>query len=301
MVMNSNVIIFNESFESSDQLTLESNTICFHGASVDDRGNSALSLININPENKIGISYDFDEMLLSVDEHTDIADKVNELISPYVTGDIPIILEATTLGFPELFLCIKALIDLEIKKFSIVYIEPSEYNRTNPSADSFALSELNAGYKPIPNAIVDLAGEDVEAGVFFLGYEQNRLERAFEEYQMITNKELKLIFGIPAFKPGWELNSIVPHLPFIKDYHVSYCAANDPSSALECLEATLESINADNKMFIAPIGTKPCGIASALFASLNPHRVGLLYDHRKKKEKRSKGVSTCHRYVVNIK
>jgi hypothetical protein len=211
------------------------------------------------------------------------------------------VLEATTLGVSELFFIIKSLIDSQIDNFLIIYVEPQNYRRTTPAADSFALTELNVGYKPIPNAIVDLSGDDVEAGVFFLGFEPDRLERAFEEYQMISSKDLKLVFGIPAFQAGWELNSIVPHLEVIANHTISYCAANDPSSAYDALEETRVSLKKGNKMFVAPIGTKPCGIASAIFASLYPSQVGLLYDHRTKKSKRSSGVSTWHRYSIKIR
>jgi hypothetical protein len=53
-------------------------------------------------------------------------------------------------------------------------------------------------------------------------------------------------------------------------------------------------------MFIAPIGTKPCGVATAVFASLYPAESGILYDHPKKKTKRSFGVHVWHKYIVNV-
>ena len=117
---------------------------------------------------------------------------------------------------------------------------------------------------------------------------------------MISAKDIKVVFGIPAFQPGWELNSIVPHLELIENCNVQYCAANDPSSAYDALEVTRTSLSIGNRMFVAPIGTKPCGVAAAIFASVYPNQVGLLYDHRKKKEKRSKGVSVWHRYSIKI-
>jgi len=69
------------------------------------------------------------------------------------------------------------------------------------------------GYQPIPCSVVDLGGDDLEVGVFFLGFESERLDRALEEHQMIADKEVKVVFGIPAYHPGWELDAIIPHLP----------------------------------------------------------------------------------------
>ncbi|HBE90562.1 MAG TPA: hypothetical protein DDW41_05115 [Candidatus Andersenbacteria bacterium] len=298
--MTTSVLFYTSSFTAPSELPLYQNSVLFHGDAVDDRGASAVGFVNGNIRSRIFVEYDYDNMTIKVGDKEISADRAAELFGPYVAGR-NVVLESTTLGFSELFLIIRSLIDTGIKSFLIIYVEPQEYSRTKPGSDSFALSELNAGYKPIPRAVVDLAGEDVEAGVFFLGYEPERLERAFEEYQMLSSKDIKVVFGIPAFQPGWELNSIVPHLEVIEHCNVQYCAANDPSSAYDALEVTLKSLSAGNKMFVAPIGTKPCGVAAALFASMNPEQVGLLYDHRKKKNKRSSGVSVWHRYAIKIR
>lgn len=293
------VIFFHNEYTDSNDILINEDSILLHGEIVDDRGSSAVNIKNPLISERVLINYNCEEMLITVGKDTLTADKANELFIKYFSKKI--ILEATTLGFPELFFAIKSLIDLKVNDFLIIYVEPEEYNRTDPSADSFALTELNSGYKPIPNAIIDLTGSEVEAGVFFLGYESDRLERAFEEYQMIASKDLKVVFGIPAFQPGWELNSIIPHLDIIGNISISYCAANDPSSAFDVLEETRLSLTKNNKMFVAPIGTKPCGIAAAIYSCIYPSQVGLLYDHRKKKAKRSEGTSISHRYAITIR
>jgi hypothetical protein len=298
--MKSSVIFLNSSHANSNDLLLYPESVFFHGDAVDDRGESAINFESDLITERVLVSYDSKRMLLRVSDVTLDADQALALFTPYLANK-NIILEATTLGVPELFFAVKSLIDSNVYNFLIVYVEPEEYKRETPAADSFELTEKIVGYKPIPNAIVDLSGDDVEAGVFFLGFEPDRLERAFEEYQMISSKDLKVVFGIPAFQPGWELNAIVPHLEAIDNCSISYCAANDPSSAYDALEETRLSLREGNKMFVAPIGTKPCGIASAIFASLYPSQVGLLYDHRMKKNKRSEGVSIWHRYSIKIR
>ncbi|MGB7815559.1 MAG: hypothetical protein WBL28_04325 [Methylotenera sp.] len=259
----------------------------------------SVNIENGNISQRVIVNYDYEYMKISVGDKVIDADLATELFSPYIMQG-KVVLDATTLGFSELFFAIKSLVDLNVNDFLIIYVEPRDYSRTTPGADSFALSELNAGYKPIPRSVVDLAGDDVDAGVFFLGFEPERLERAFEEYQMLSTKDIKVVFGIPAFQPGWELNSIVPHLSVIENCTIAYCAANDPSSAYDALEVTRTSLGQEKKMFIAPIGTKPCGVAAALFASIYPSQAGLLFDHRKKKTKRSSGVNIWHRYSIKI-
>ncbi|WP_141133407.1 hypothetical protein [Pseudomonas segetis] len=272
--------------------------VFIHGSALDERGELAISFGDANAQ-RVLVQYDIETMALSVDNTTASADVGSDLFRHFTAGQL-VVLEATTLGFAELFSTIRALIDIGLKRIEIIYVEPLEYTKPK-GADQYALSDRIKGYLPIPNSIVDLTSDDLEAGVFFLGFESERLERALEEHQMITTKDIKVVFGIPAFQPGWELNSIVPHLTRLSEQgriEMAYCAANDPEAAFECLETTRTSLGYGKSMFIAPIGTKPCGIASAVFASIYPEQVGLLFDHPTRKSKRSEGSSLWHRYSV---
>jgi hypothetical protein len=299
MGVKRSVIFYNQKHQDSNEIEIEPGSLLIHGDSVDDRGESTLNLKNKNIDNRIEVSYDFNNMKITIGNDECDADFSKELFDKHLFGK-KIVLEATTLGFPELFLVIEYLVVSGIEQFLVLYVEPQEYNKESSNSDFFALSELNAGYIPIPKSIIDLSSKDVEAGVFFLGFESNRLEKAFEEYQMLAAKEVKVVIGVPAFQPGWELNSIVPHLNILDDFDVAYCAANDPDSAFDTLEETRESLKIGGKMFVGPIGTKPCSIASAIFASIYPNQVGLLHDHRIKSPKRSIGVHVWHSYHVTV-
>lgn len=284
-----------EGLSLGDEVTL------IHGTALDYRGNLAISLGGIKAR-RFQVEYNIDEMSLTVDGRTASADNSKDLFIGIVENT-SVVIEATTLGFAELFSTIKALIDIGTTRIEVIYVEPEGYTRPN-GTDQYALSDLIKGYLPIPNSIVDLTSDDLEAGVFFLGFESERLERALEEHQMIATKDIKVVFGIPAFQPGWELNSIVPHLNRLGEQgriEIAYCSANDPEAAFDCLEATRESLEVGKRMFVAPIGTKPCGIASAVFASIYPEQVGLLFDHPKRKVNRSEGSSVWHRYSIILK
>lgn len=282
------------------QLGLSEGSVVFHGGVVDERGQLTLDLGPTH--HKVPVSYNVQDMTISLADQTVDADLCEKAISPYL-DDRNIVLEATTLGFAELFCLTRALIASGKHTFEITYAEPERYNKPSGRGESYALSEIITGYAPIPHSVVDLSSEEVEAGVFFLGYEQERMARALEEYQMISNKLVKVVFGVPAFHAGWELNSIVPHLQMLSEqngFEIAYCSANDPGSAYECLERTLKSLSNGARMFIAPIGTKPCGVATAVFASLYPNESGILFDHPKKKDKRSFGVHIWHKYLVRV-
>lgn len=299
--MDTSAHFYSSSHEDATQLGMLAGSIVFHGTPVDDRGELAIGMEGAPAHDKVLVTYDVENMTVSVADNTLSADVCSSLINQYIDGR-PIILEATTLGFAELFCITRALITLGVQTFKIIYVEPRDYTRPQ-GGESFALSELISGYHPIPHAVVDLSGDEVEAGVFFLGYEPERMARALAEYQMIASKSIKVVFGVPAFQAGWELNAIVPHLQMLSEqsgFDVAYCSANDPGSAFDCLERTRKSLTSGSKMFVAPIGTKPCGIATAIFASLFPAEVGIIFDHPRKKSKRSSGVNVWHRYAVRI-
>lgn len=292
------VKFFSVSGTSAADLQLPDDMILLHGEELDERGESACGCAP--KDARVMLSFGVDDMSLTVGSETKSSDLAVELLSGYDWRKV--FLEATTLGFAELFCAANALLASGATTVNIIYVEPGEYTRVSKGADQFALSEPTRGYVAIPNAIVDLSSEEVEAGVFFLGFEPERLDRALEEYQMIASKDVKLVFGIPAYHPGWELDAIIPHLPALEQHklQLDYCSANDPEAAFECLERTRDALGVDKRMFVAPIGTKPCGIASAIFASVYPEQVGLLFDHPRRKQKRSMGVDLWHRFTVTV-
>nr|WP_314711506.1 hypothetical protein [uncultured Comamonas sp.] len=292
------VKFFSASGKSAADLHLPEDMVLLHGEELDDRGESACR--SAPDKARVLLSFNVDDMSLTAGTEKKSSDLAAELLSKYDWRKV--VLEATTLGFAELFCAANALLVNGATSINIIYVEPAEYTRDDKGTGLFALSEPTRGYAAIPNAIVDLASEEVEAGVFFLGFESERLERALEEYQMIATKHVKVVFGIPAYHPGWELDAIVPHLPALEGHKLQpdYCSANDPEAAFECLERTRETLDSDKRMFVAPIGPKPCGIASAIFASVYPEQVGLLFDHPRRKKKRSSGTDLWHQFTVTV-
>ena len=292
------VKFFSRSGTSAAELELPVDMVLLHGEQLDDRGQLACGCA---PESaRVMLAYGVDDMSLRVGTEIKSSDLASELLCSFDQDKV--VLEATTLGFAELFCATNALLASGATSVNIIYVEPAEYQRASPGGDQFVLSEPTRGYAPIPNAIVDLTSDEIEAGVFFLGFEPERLDRALEEHQMIASKDVKLVFGIPAYHPGWELDAIIPHLPALDQHglQLDYCSANDPEAAFECLERTRAALGDDKRMFVAPIGPKPCGIASAIFASVYPEQVGLLFDHPRRKKKRSTGTDLWHRFTVTI-
>ncbi len=211
-----------------------------------------------------------------------------------------VVLEATTLSFAELFVAAHAAWEAGVPRIVFLYVEPKEY--TKPPATSgadrrdFDLSAEVIGFKAIPGRAPFLDGVQEQRGVFLAGFEGGRLERAFETLNIIA-RDSSVVFGVPAYTPGWEMNSFSNIVPVIEDRHIDggvfFCPADNPVSIIELLTAEYRSKPSNAVFFVAPLGTKPHGIGALLFA-LGQEDVGLIYDHPKPKDGRTAKSLTWH-------
>ena len=217
-------------------------------------------------------------------------------------------LEATTLGFVEIFLCCRSIQQIGLNQINILYVEPQKYSKIKKTERllhkrDFILSEEFPGYRAVPGATFMLSDRSRQRGVFFLGYEERRLDRALEDYQMIQPSNCCVVFGVPAFKPGWEMDAFANNIRVIRDKNIRggihYCGAENPAATIDLLAEIHSSLGKSERMFIAPIGTKPNGIGAAIFASYYSE-VGILYDHPHRKIGRSKKVAKWHLYDIEF-
>jgi hypothetical protein len=272
-------------------------SIAYHGSAIDSRGAAAVSRLSETCE-LCEVQYNVDSMSLTLGKNqTSIgADSADTHLCQLPVDNV--VLETTTLGFAELFVLVRGLLDGGRRRLYANYTEPGDYVSDEPNS----LSEQIVGYRAIPNATLDLESNDVTTGVFFVGYEADRIEQAFEQIQTLSSKRVTVVFGVPSYQVGWELKSFLPHLKFLGEHQghveIDYCSANNPSLVMEYLSTKLSSIGPNEQMFVAPIGTKPSGLAVALFQSANPTRVSLLYDHPVRKLKRSEGVGRSQLFEI---
>lgn len=292
--------------ENSAQLDVPVFDLCIIGNVLDDRGNAATAYLKANSKDSLRINYLPDNFQIEYNDSVIDADDFAQVLQGY--QDKNIILECTTLGFVEILLCCKNILKTLSTKLSFLYVEPKFY-RQKPKNNvfhrrDFDLSEASHGYEGIPGYSI-LLQDDVKSNVvFFAGFEAARIDSALEDFQMIDPKLCSIIFGVPAFRAGWEIDSFSNNIEIIEKRGISgdikYCGAADPLSTYLVLKEIEASINEDEQFVIAPIGTKPAGIAVALFATLNEN-INLLYDHPKNDMKRTTEVSNWHLYEAFIK
>lgn len=292
--------------EISLSLSFPNSKVAFIGDTIDDRGQAALDYLKSKGLECHSVRYDPDEFTISLDDVVIHADDVDSALKDYAAH--PVVLEASTLGFVEIFLCCRSLRQLGTTQVHLLYVEPENYSRSTRrsvllSKRDFELSEEVLGYRAFPGAAVLLTEKRPQRGVFFLGYEERRIDQALEDYQMIQASRCMAIFGVPAFKPGWEMDAFVNNIRVIRDKHIrggiKFCGAENPAAVFNLLHEVYDSLEPEETMFIAPIGTKPHGIGVALFAATHED-VGVIYDHPIRRTGRSEAVSRWHLFSAQL-
>lgn len=216
-----------------------------------------------------------------------------------------LLVEASSLSFPEILYVTLAAIRARIPALRFVYVEPSEYRRDIQGRlcdlRNFELSD-NRRFQAIPGFQTNLSETEVGQAVFFLGFEGARLGQALEQQEVLRRWSKHAVFGVPAFSPGWEIDAIANNVQHLgQGDQVKYAAAASANAAYRVLSTLLEQDKEERPILVAPLGTKPHAIGAALFLIENESmdRALLLYDHPTRSSGRSSEVRRWHFYDVS--
>src|SRR3954470_7070319 len=91
------------------------------GIAVDDRGTAAVEFLAQNSDESRVFTYSPESFVASLGSISQIAERTAELLQAEKTKKI--VLEATTLGFVEVFLAARAFYQIGVKEFSLLYVE----------------------------------------------------------------------------------------------------------------------------------------------------------------------------------
>ncbi|MFI4912882.1 MAG: hypothetical protein ACIAQZ_14560 [Sedimentisphaeraceae bacterium JB056] len=277
------------------------------GVSVDDRGRSAIKFCEDKCVNTHKLEYCPNSLRIFFDDKTYCAEDIEELIEGLGEGSI--LLETTTLGFVEIFLACRAIKGMSRKKTTLLYMEPQDYTKDPHkryvlSKRDFELSDEIKGFVGIPYATYMLRKGISTKALFLLGYEGDRLRQAFESLE-IQPSMCSFVYGVPAFHPGWEMNSFANSVSILQEKNagrnILYSGAQNPKVAYNVIEKIYKSCDPSNRerLLISPIGTKPHAIGAALFACEHED-VALVYDFPSKKTGRSSKTSKWHLFDIDF-
>lgn len=274
------------------------------GTAIDRRGRTAMEFAqSVSPVTK-QLVYDPGNLRLTSGEGVIQCDELSEWLDRLHPRSL--ILEATTLGLPEILLSVNAAIEIGLRRLTLLYVEPGEYNAPREEVAvhrrEFDLSDEIAGYTAVPGWAFILDETAPQQIVFCVGYEGHRLDQAFEQLN-INPDHSSVVLGVPAFRPGWEMNTFANNIRIMRERKVrggvGFCAADNPAAVFDLLADRYRAANARQQFFVAPIGTKPHGIGAALFACVFDG-VGVLYDHPKRRADRTNNVGHWHLFTIEF-
>lgn len=288
--------------------------VAFTGPSIDDRGKESIRYLTDKVEQVVSVRYDPDNITVDLASHVYDKDAVAPILVPL--KDQKIILDTTTLGVAELLILLQTFKDIGVTQVSLLYLEPTEYNRKFNLSDTsgldkeillhrrdFELSETVRGYIGIPGHALSISSLTNPKVAFLCGFESDRVDQALEDLEIIS-RNCYCLFGVPAFTPGWEMNSFASHISVLNNRNlraIQFCGSTNPMAVYHKLDQIYQECGPETPLFVAPLATKPMSIGACLFLISKPKdRVAILFDHPTKKEGRAKQVANWNLYEVNL-
>jgi hypothetical protein len=281
------------------------NTLCFIGTAIDQRGEDLTRALNIGNQ-VVELDFDISNYTLKVDDKQvgiiGLSKYLTELILKSEYNQV--LIESTILGFVEVLLLLKWFARSDLMSVNIIYAEPSEYKlRTNYMNDfgkhEFDLSTHSEGFKAIPGFAKALTQSQKAILISSMGFERSRLGQLLSLDDGAYIHSVLPIYGTPGFQAGWDKHSFFQNVETLSDKGIKpqFVSANSPLDMLYMLQFIKDSY-VDEEITLAPLGTKPLSIASAVFLINNPE-VTLKYDHPKRKGRRSTGLGKIHLYAID--
>ena len=291
--------------DKPDLISTQNWDFAFYGNEIDDRCKDAIEYSKTKSFCQILTIYHPETYQLVFDgseikECYEIADYLKE---KGINEQSNVLLECTSLGVVEMLLLIQTIKDLQISHFDSLYLEPHKYLRRYENFSErhhFHLTKLFEGFLGIPQHY--MAFETGDKAVVLCGFESERVGRVFEELDL-QGPNCQLLFGMPPYTVGWDMNTYANHLPIIDRYRIStefyYAGASNPLAVYEKLERVYNGLSEDQKLFILPFGTKPMSLGACIFKVLHDsNKLSVLYDHPDREKDRSKNVKKWNLYKV---
>ena len=219
-----------------------------------------------------------------------------------------IVIDATTMEFPEILLILRAYCRLAFGSMRclFIYAEPAEYVR-RPAGESptpgsaFDLSSSFRAKNAIPAFTPLLSGANKAHLVAFLGFEGARLLRVLSDDDGHFFSDVTVVFGTPPYQASWDMHALMANTRLVEQFgpSVRFSGANNPRGAYLLLEEVHGGLSGSpcNRLAVAPFGTKPAAIGTALYC-VERDQMRVVYDHPERKAGRTTGVHRTHWFEV---
>lgn len=304
--------IFKTLYSDTAPNSLENIDLAFIGEEVDDRGSATTNKLKRVAKIVSSIRFDAKKHTIYLD-----SDEINrDRLVSHIYDNARILIDGTTLGLGEILQILLAIKKTGKTSIEFLYAEPKQYTRSlaettvDPRLRDFSLTE-NCAFCAIHGFAHEYQSSMKATHIFILGFEPSRMMNALEQRNDFDREHYHchMIIGIPAYKAGWESDSIRPHLELltsnsIGEHSVTYCQASSIREAYLTIWELYSRLGDDRGcFFISPLGTKPHTIGAALFlleTKGNDIPTSLYYDHPERKIKRSSEIAGWHHVSVEL-
>lgn len=289
--------------DAGDAATPDRFDMAFVGQEIDDRGQASLNLASNSAARSVRVVYDPETFHIHLDGEAYRASNFQRLRERFAARSV--LLDATSLDPVEMIVLTKAFLGNEAdhRRVGFVYAEPLRYTPQASSAGmeyAYAFAQRYRGLKSLPGFAHELRSDQPGRLVACLGFESERLDRIIQDDDSNFIRHVTLVFGVPPYRATWEMHALLPHERLISQHpscELEFAGANNPKAAYECLKAAHRAVSANERLIVAPLGSKPSSIGMALFTSCRDD-IRLSYDFPVRLAGQTQGVGSLHHYVV---
>lgn len=283
-------------FKYLHQISDKNWAFAFHGIHSDDRDKEVKKFFDDANLSTFAFAYDRDAMkVLLNDELFELHDLDVELLK-FMGGKV--IIDATSFDVAEFAILSTSFQRIGLLDFDVIYAEPSDYKHQGSNGSkAFDLSDKLLGFEEagIPGISKAIPVDEPKLFIFFMGYEGDRFRNALE-FSEFSRKECNLVFGVPAFKFGWEKFSLLSSARSILENNLQdsflFCGATNILGIYNILVDLREKYS-EESFFLVPLGPKPMSLGAIRFLCRDANS-SLLYDHPARSINRSVGISGIH-------
>jgi hypothetical protein len=219
-----------------------------------------------------------------------------------------ILIDATNLAFAEIAAILRLARNTKsVSRISFFYCEPDKYNMkvwTPVEIRGFELTETLHKVDFIPTFYNQGSQCSSKYLLAFLGFEDNRFSRIIDPDLGADYNSIGAAFSVPPFQTGFDTHSFMANSRVLHDNQIEepfFVAGNQPYDAYHLIERLKKMCYVNSQeLVIAPIGTKPTAIATAL-AAAEDSSISVVFDFPTKREQRSRGIGKSHYFPIELK
>jgi hypothetical protein len=172
------------------------------------------------------------------------------------------------------------------KTLFATYIRPDYYCNQSENV-GFSLCDQVLGVKSVPGFIRRENENQILCS--FIGFEGIRLKNVLESVHNI--RKLIPIVAFPSGDPQWYNVTMWNSMDILQsetpDFAIQKCFSESVFEAVNLLQSCIQQ---DERVVLAPLGTRPHSLACAIFAC-NHSNARIIYDYVIERENRTKGIA----------